>query len=118
MELTYVKTLLEYGTTPALLLIAFLLVHLKTSFGKSVKDLGEKLSAVQAEMGQLERRIEEKIKEESRYREELEARIGCVERDYLQRDDFYRDSSGWRAEINRLCDKIDQFILGFGGKAK
>lgn len=34
-------------------------------------------------------------------------RLTTVEKDYVKNDFFFRELSGWKSEINRLSDKID-----------
>jgi hypothetical protein len=34
-------------------------------------------------------------------------RLSRVEMDYVTKEEYWRDLSGWRSEINRVSDKID-----------
>ncbi len=50
----------------------------------------------------------------------LEKRIEKIENsiiqfhcDYVKKNEYFRDVSGWRGEINRLEDKIDNMMLMF-----
>jgi len=40
-------------------------------------------------------------------------RLSQVEHGYVKREDFYRDLSGWKSEINRLSDLIIQQFMNF-----
>jgi len=39
---------------------------------------------------------------------DISKRVNELEKETLKRSEFYRDFSGWRAEINRVEDKVDQ----------
>ncbi len=105
-----VGKLLEYGTVPSLLVLAFvvgLLVRKIEENGKKDEERSKELrTAVTSQMNAMEERFEERFSLTGRRLEELSNRVSCVERDYLPREEHYKEFSGWRAEINRLSDLI------------
>lgn len=107
----------SYGTGPVLLVVAALLGWiLKKLDENNRKDeerttsdeaRAEKLkAAITAQMNAMEDRFEERFASADKRIEALANRVSSVERDYLPRDEHYKEFSGWRAEINRLSDLI------------
>jgi hypothetical protein len=43
-------------------------------------------------------------------------RIAYIETEYVRRDTFYRELSGWKEDINRLSDKIDALGADFAAR--
>jgi hypothetical protein len=118
---TLIGKLLEYGNTPALIVLAVLVGWLIKKLGENdQKD--EKRAAVlneliTKEITTLEERIEaQRVSAEKRL-DDLADRVSCVERDYLPREEHYKEFSGWRAEINRLSDLIINLFKDQGRKA-
>lgn len=104
------EKLLSYGTGPVLIVVAFLLgwivKELKEN-GKKDEERAEKLkTAVTAQMNAMEERFEERFATTDKRVDELANRVSCVERDYLPREEHYKEFSGWRAEINNLTNLI------------
>jgi hypothetical protein len=100
----------SYGTGPVLIVVAFLLgwivKELKEN-GKKDEERAEKLkTAVSAQMNTMEKRFEERFAIVNKRIDDISNRVSCVERDYLPREEHYKEFSGWRAEINRLSDLI------------
>jgi hypothetical protein len=105
-----ITQLLQYGTTPALLVLAALvgvLVKKLDDNGKKDEARAEKLqAAMTAEMNAMAKRFDDRAAATDKKVEDLSNRVSCVERDYLPREEHYKEFSGWRAEINRLSDLI------------
>lgn len=99
-----------YGTGPFLLVIAFFLgwvvKELKEN-GKKDEERAEKLrTTMTTQMNAMEERFEERFALSDKRIDELGNRLSCVERDYLPREEHYKEFSGWRAEINDLRNLI------------
>jgi hypothetical protein len=108
MEL--ITKLLDYGTAPALLVVGFLLFWVVKKLEENgrkdearAKDLSD---AMTTQMNAMEDRFEERFALSDKRLDDLSNRVSCVERDYLPREEHYKEFSGWRAEINRLSDLI------------
>jgi hypothetical protein len=101
---------LEYGTTPALLVLGALIGVLLRKLdenGKKDEERAERLrAAMTTEINSMAKRFEERFAASDKKFDDLALRVSCVERDYLPREEHYKEFSGWRAEINRLSDLI------------
>ena len=119
MEVLITK-LLEYGTTPALLVIgALIMVLLKKIDENGKRDEArakEMQSFLSEEIKSLENRFDERFVFHAKRMDEISDRVACVERDYLPREEHYKEFSGWRAEINRLSDLIINLFQNQGKK--
>lgn len=131
-----IQSLLTYGTTPAILVLAALVGYLirrdkarakrselwnkelrkefadrDAALEKRFLERDEALRAHTAsQVGAIERRVhatDENL-------DELSKRVSCVERDYLPREEYYRVMSGWRTEIGKVTSKIDKLFLLVG----
>jgi hypothetical protein len=115
-----IKALLAYGSAPAIIFLAFLVgLLIKQLTENAKKDEGRDASLrefVATQVKDLEKRSEDRLAAQQESVYDLAQRLSCVERDYLPRDEHYRDFSGWRGEIRSLGKKIDDFILMFAGK--
>lgn len=89
MELRFLMELLQFGTAPALILVAIMLYQIKTDMSARMKSVEKKIESV-----------EKTQKEET-------TRVRCVERDYITKQEHYRHISGWRGELHYLEKKLD-----------
>jgi len=109
MEIFFEK-LSSYGTGPVLLVLLFLLGwvirELKENSKRDEERADKLASSMNEKMEAMETRFEERFAASDRKVDDLSIRISCVERDYLPREEHYKEFSGWRAEINRLYDLI------------
>ena len=105
-----VGKLLEFGTVPSLLVLSAvvtLLIRKVDENGKKDDARAQELrQAVANQLQTMEERFEERMAVASKRIDELASRVSGVERDYLPREEHYREFAGWRAEINRLSDLI------------
>ncbi len=105
-----IANLLQYGSTPALVALSFavgLLVKKIEENGRKDEERAKRiLDTLGERIGSLEGRFEERFALHARKIDELNNRVACVERDYLPREDHYKDTAGWRAELNRIFDVI------------
>jgi fumarylacetoacetate (FAA) hydrolase family protein len=103
-------SLLQYGTTPALVVLSFVVGLLVKKIEENSKRDDERAQMLREELSKningLEEKFEERFVVHDKRMEELSNRISCVERDYLPREDHYKDTAGWRAELNRIFDVI------------
>jgi len=102
--------LLQYGTTPALVVLSFVVGLLVKKIDENSKKDEERAKRIMDTLGEridgVESRFEERFAVHARKIDELNNRVACVERDYLPREDHYKDTAGWRAELNRIFDVI------------
>lgn len=107
---TLVLQILQYGTTPALIALAFMVGFLAKKIEENGRKDEERARQVTEKLSEqikgLESRFEERFAIHARKIDELNNRVACVERDYLPREDHYKDTAGWRAELNRIFDVI------------
>jgi hypothetical protein len=104
------SALLQYGTTPSLIVLAFVVGLLVKKLEENAKKDDERASLLRSELSKalqsMEEQFEERFVSHAKRIDELNNRISCVERDYLPREDHYKDTAGWRAELNRIFDVI------------
>ena len=82
MELEVLHLILEYGTTPALLLLALVVLTFKKDITKKMDELDGNLK-------------------------NMNERINFIEQTYVKRDELYRDISGWKGDLRMLANKLD-----------
>lgn len=109
-----VLSLLQYGTTPSLIALAamvgFLVKSLKENQEKDEirhKDLTDTLKK---ELDKINARIDAINSEMASEIQSIRLQLAQIERDYLPREEHYRDFSGWRAEIHRIGDRLDKIM--------
>lgn len=102
--------ILQYGTTPAILILAFLVALLlrkvEANSKKDDKRAKELETFVLEQIKGMEGRFQGEITTVKNDVTDICKRLSCIEKDYLPREDHYKDISGWRTEINRLSDLI------------
>lgn len=117
--LSAIGAISQYGSTPALLVLLALVAVLIRKIDQNATadrdrheqdklahdDLYRNLVAVVKES---ETRTDERIRSLEDTHGDLARRVNLMERDYLPRDEHYKEFSGWRSEINRLSDLIIQ----------
>lgn len=102
--------LLQYGTTPSLIVLAFVVGLLVKKMEENAKKDDERAQMLRSEFSKglqsMEDKFEDRYISHAKRIDELNNRVACVERDYLPREDHYKDTAGWRAELNRIFDVI------------
>ncbi len=98
--------LLEYGTTPVLIVLAFLV-------GFLIKKQNENAKADAARSAEFRKSIEEQARQNEERFAEHERQFASIRAEYTKNADFRRELSGWRTEINRLSDLITSQFMNF-----
>jgi hypothetical protein len=98
-----ITQLVQYGTMPALLVLAFVVGLLV----KKIDANGEKDAARSEELRNMIERLAAST--EKRFLEH-EDRMACIERDYLLRETHYKDLGGWRTDLNQVRTDIAQDV--------
>ncbi len=105
-----INQMLSYGAAPAILVITFLLgwviKELKDNARRDDQRADELKRSTGTQIDAMESRLEERLAAVSKRQDELANRVSCIEKDYLPREEHYKEFSGWRAELNRLSDLI------------
>jgi hypothetical protein len=100
-----IAKLLEWGTVPALLVLAFvvgrLIRKLDLNAAADTKRADEFRGALQNHMDETDKRFSEHAD-----------RMACIERDYLTRESHYKDIGGWRTDLNNLRSDIGADLRG------
>ena len=106
----FFQQLSVYGMAPVLIAVVFLLGwvvrELKENGKKDearAKDLKDSMTA---EMNAMAKRFDDHLAETNKKVDDLRDRVSCVERDYLPREEHYKEFSGWRTEINNIRDLL------------
>jgi hypothetical protein len=119
--LTLLQNLNNYGAVPLSLVMICLVSYLMKQIKKNGEDDKARHTAIQTQLkddiGAVQKQLNEAIvslKEGIEKRlDDCEERIKIIEKDYVQRDDFYRDTGGWRTELNNLSNNLNFQITNF-----
>lgn len=109
-----IPALLNLSTTPSLLILSIVV-------GGMWKQMKDNTKREEARYKELQRWMTDQIREiretfEARTKEmgealdQLAQRLTIVEREFLPREEHYRDFSGWRTEIHRVMDRLDRLM--------
>jgi hypothetical protein len=119
--ITLLKDLNNYGAVPLSLIMICLVSYLLQQIKKNGEDDKSRYAAIQTQLkeniGAVQKQLNEAI---ASLKEGIEKRLdGCeerikiIEKDYVQREDFYRDTGGWRTELNNLSNNLNFQITNF-----
>jgi hypothetical protein len=116
----------KFGTAPALLVIAAILAFQNRQMAETKKEQKAEIDGLKASLrAQFQEALAALVKQQDqRHREHEEAisdltlRMSCVEREFVTREEHYRDLSGWREEIRQLGERINSFIITIMGRDK
>lgn len=118
----------EFLSTWSSTVISGLLIPLILYLAKKIQSNGdedrnrmEQMKALlAAQLESFRKEIEAQLQ---RHRDELEKRIDehsrrliALEMDSVKKDEYYRENSGWRSEINRLSDQLTTILTAFNDK--
>ena len=110
-----VLALLQYGTTPALIVLSaavgFLAKSLKENQVKDEERHKALTDMLSKELEKINARIDAVTAEIAGDLQAIRLQIAQIERDYLPREEHYRDFSGWRAEIHRIMERLDRLMM-------
>lgn len=103
---TFLMQLSQYGTAPILLVLIFMIGLFWRRLEKK-EDEDQKRSAalkgfLEGLINDLKKDFDERFAANNKRIEDLQSKVASIERDYLPRDDHYRDFSGWRAELEGI----------------
>ena len=83
----------DWGAVPLCGVLIYVVLHLVKKIDDNTKKAEERDSKFRTDIHQTLNKFGE--------------RLSIVEKDYVKNDIFHQNLSGWRSEINRLSDKID-----------
>jgi len=100
----------EYGTAPILLVLTFAFGLLWKKVESKSEDDKKRTATLQAFLqgliNDMKKDFEERYSATNKRVDDLGAKVAGIERDYLPRDEHYRDFSGWRTELAELRNLI------------
>lgn len=106
MESLFVSLFREYGILPVFLfLIAilwFLLREIKNEFKLIKTSLKNDIDKLKDELEKFKQSSDAKDEKLTGMITQLENRIACVEKEYVSKNDHYRDLGGWREELREI----------------
>ena len=116
----------KYGTAPALLVVAAILAFQNRQLSEAKKEqkaesleLKTSLEAqFKAAIAAFQKQQDERHKDIEDAIAALNQRMTCVEREYVSREEHYRDLSGWREEIRQIGQRINDLIITIMGRNK
>jgi len=108
--------LLDYGTTPALLVLTFAVAFLIRKVSSTSKKDGARADALQKLIQTHVDKISEQLREhekanDDRFKEHAE-RMAAIERDYLPLETHYKDVGGWRSDLAQLRSDVADELRG------
>lgn len=116
----------KYGTAPALLVIAAILAFQNRQMAETKKEQKAEIDGLkvslraqfQETLASLAKQQDERHREHEEAIADLTARISCVEREGVTRDEHYRDISGWREEIRQIGQRLSDLVITILGRDK
>jgi len=99
MESLILNELLKWSPSAVAVALAIAVMFLIKKVDANAKKEEERAAALRAEINKTLNNFGE--------------RLTKVEHDFVKKEDFYRDLSGWKGEINRLSDLIIQQFMAF-----
>jgi predicted Abi (CAAX) family protease len=85
VEIVALRMLLDYGTTPALILLIVVILWFRKDLVKRIDDFEEEMKSIRND-------------------------IEYIKREYVKKEDYYQDLSGWRSELGRVIERIDKMM--------
>lgn len=115
MDRAFLSLINQFGIIPTLILLImvvwFLLREIKkevrtiTDSNESIKrDLTERIEELKTHSDEHDKEIAESV-------EHIRNRIGSIEREYVTREDHYKDMGGWREELREMRRTLDRFMM-------
>jgi len=101
----FLTSLLQYGTAPALLVVAGLIVWLSKKIDKNGEGDAARSKELQKAIADLSASTEARFAEQA-------AQIADIQRDYLLRKDHYKDIGGWRTDLNQMRSDLGAELRG------
>jgi uncharacterized membrane-anchored protein YhcB (DUF1043 family) len=113
---TLIAKLFEYGPFPALLvltaLVGWMIRSLQRNSETDAARSAEFRKALEAQSLEFRKAFESHREDMEKKFAEQADRIACVERDYLPRENHYKDIGGWRTDMNELRNNLGEEIRG------
>ncbi len=114
MESIFASIFREYGVIPTLLLLIailwFLVREIKNEF-KTIKfSLEKEISGLRNDLEKFKKSSDEKDEKLAEMIDMLKDRIASIEKEYVSRNDHYRDLGGWRMEVKEIRDLILKYM--------
>jgi len=101
----FLTSLLQYGTAPALLVVAGLIVWLSKKIDKNGEGDAARSKELQKAIADLSASTEARFAEQA-------AHIADIQRDYLLRKDHYKDIGGWRTDLSQMRSDLGAELRG------
>lgn len=95
MDKTVLPLISQFGIVPTMLLLVVVVWFLLREIQREVKAVRNQLLALQSHSDRRDGELKTAV-------EAVEDRLGCVEREYVSREEHYKDLGGWREEMREL----------------
>ena len=110
METLFVSLFKEYGVLPTLLILIvilwFLVREIKNEFKTINSSLKSEINSLKSELEKFKKTSDERDDKLTEMINMLRDRIASIEKEYVSRNDHYRDLGGWRMEVKEIRDLI------------
>ena len=107
MESIAAKLLGEYGVIPVFVLICVILWFFLREIKKEVSGIK---TSVTSSIQDLEQRSDEQDEKILKELSRLDNEVRYIQKEYLRKEDHYKDMGGWRTDVNRLENRMDSFF--------
>lgn len=115
MDRAVLSIINQFGIIPTLIILIMMVWFLLREIKKEVRRLTEsnevtrrdflqKIEELKAHSDVHDREIAESV-------DGLEDRVTGIEREYLTREDHYKDMGGWREELREMRRTLDRFMM-------
>jgi len=112
---TVMGLLQQFGIVPTIILIMMMTWFFLREIRKEVGTLKTQIDEMRREflsaLSDIKKRSDDGDERISVSVKEVETRVNCIEKEYVPRDDHYRDIGGWREEMMEMRGEIQQLQL-------
>jgi len=99
MESVFFIVLREWGPAAVSILLIFVVSFLIKEIKKNSEDEKHRMSKLHNDITKMREDVNDSLNS-------FGARLTAVEKDYVDKEFFFRELQGWRSEINRVSDQI------------
>ena len=108
---TFIMTLFkDFGAVPTILAVLLAIWFFMREIKGEFKDLKSELNALKSELDEVKKASNRRDQKLQEMIDELRERIAGIERDYVTKEDHYKDLGGWREEIKEIRHLIMEYM--------
>lgn len=110
MEAFIIGLFKDFGAIPTILAVLLAIWFFMREIKKEFSDLKSEIDTLKEDLDEVKRSSNSRDQKLQEMIDELKERIAGIEREYVTKEDHYKDLGGWREEIKEIRRLLIEYV--------